>query len=197
MSCYRFLAMFTLIYHTCHTHLVSPNCNWKASNLNLVVYLTIRANVLVLTTNRLFQIENKLKHVRSFFACCVSSDTTWFKIGSSPEDVLRSLTSCVLHIQPSLPRTAPKIFRSLLEAMAAVEPLHTICECILKLCYWIPKHNKIQKFLYQAMSPPALLPFHNICQLIRWESEDNERGTNMSVAKVFRSGVVLFSNVPT
>lgn len=109
--------------------------NWSHQPVNLVLYPRITANVLVSTTNQLFQIEKQRIHVRSFFVCCLNSDTTCCKIGRSPEDVLRSLTSCVLHIQPSLPRTAPKMFRSLLEAMAAVEPLHNICECILKLRY--------------------------------------------------------------
>lgn len=49
---------------------------------------------------------------------------SWLRISKSPEDVLRSLTSCVFHIQPSLPRTAPKIFRILLDAMDAAEPPH-------------------------------------------------------------------------
>lgn len=60
-----------------------------------------------------------------------SSRATCLRRSRLPEDVLWSLTSCVFHIQPFLPSTAPKVLRILLEATLADEPLQRIWACII------------------------------------------------------------------
>lgn len=60
-----------------------------------------------------------------------------------PDEVFKSLTSCVLHFQPPLDMTGPKMFRSLRTATAAAVPLNKICDCIVWFFYInVKRQNK-------------------------------------------------------
>lgn len=60
-----------------------------------------------------------------------------------PDEVFKCLTSCVLHFQPSLDMTGPKIFRSLRAATAAAVPLNIMCDGMLSLLLntWVRIQN--------------------------------------------------------
>ena len=141
-------------------------------------------------------------HINGFSAIFLASYYHWqctglFRnpsfVGRLPEDVLRSLTSWVLHIQPSLPRTEPRMFLTLLAATAAAVPRHIIWVCILQLCH--PKRNALCQIkvhrLVRKLCPDLSYPHFIICQLILRQPEDNKRGTNWSVAKAFRRGIIF------
>ncbi len=98
----------------------------------------------------------------------------------SPEDVLMSLTSRVLHVQPSLPRTAPKMCRILLEATTAAELLHKIWECILQLRCSHPENSEKNKVHAPRIKlfPTGLLHMSEHLSAHFAESEDNKGGTD-------------------
>lgn len=53
-----------------------------------------------------------------------------------PDEVFKCLTSCVLHFQPSLDMTGPKMFLSLRAATAAAVPLAKMCDCMVSFFFF-------------------------------------------------------------